>query len=321
MPNPRPVVHLVNPMWDAAGGSEWRTMELYRSLSRHGEVRIWSEYPVAPAVAAAVPVARIGPEHPTGGVLAIIGVYFEIGPWLRRARPSRVRLLVNTPNADQTHVRYLRLLGDTGVAPEVLYSSAELAARIGLPGAVERSMIDVARFRPDPELPVRERFTVGRASRDVAFKHHPEDPELYARLVAAGCDVRLMGATTLAGRCPPEVTLLPANAVDMPEFLRQLDCFYYRTDPTWFESYGRVVWEAMACGLPVVCERRGGYAELLRHGSDAFLFDTMEEALSLLGDLHADPALRASVGAEARRTIDRSYRDLEGELARSYFGE
>jgi hypothetical protein len=42
---------------------------------------------------------------------------------------------------------------------------------------------------------------------------------------------------------------------------------------------GRVVTEAMACGLPVVCHESGGYAEIIEHGRNGFLFDTQQEAL------------------------------------------
>ena len=96
------------------------------------------------------------------------------------------------------------------------------------------------------------------------------------------------------------VRLLSAGAEPAEQFLRSLDCFLYRTDPAWTEPWGRVVAEAMSCGLPVVCERRGGYTEFIEDGVDGFLFDTSAEALVILRRLRNDPALRVRVGAAAR---------------------
>lgn len=101
---------------------------------------------------------------------------------------------------------------------------------------------------------------------------------------------------------------MPARAQRSIEFLHSLDCFYYRSSDDWLEAFGRVVFEAMACGLPVVCGRRGGYADYIVHGVNGFLFDTCEQAVALIRTLSADPALRERVGRAARRTIEEIYR-------------
>jgi glycosyltransferase involved in cell wall biosynthesis len=104
----------------------------------------------------------------------------------------------------------------------------------------------------------------------------------------------------------PEVTLLPAGAQEPDVFLKGLDCFFYRTSDKYFEPSGRVVSEAMACGLPVVCHRRGGYSEYIEDRVDGFLFDTDAEAVEILLTLKADPALRKRVGQAARKKLDES---------------
>ena len=149
----------------------------------------------------------------------------------------------------------------------------------------------------------------GRLSRDVSRKHHPRDPYVYAALAAAGVDVRIMGGTCLRQRVVPELaeSLLPAGAVPAADFLRGLDCFYYRTGERILEAFGRVVFEAMACGLPVVCSRRGGYADYITHGVNGFLFDTEDEAIALILRLRDDPALRYRIGHAARRTVESLY--------------
>jgi glycosyltransferase involved in cell wall biosynthesis len=64
-----------------------------------------------------------------------------------------------------------------------------------------------------------------------------------------------------------------------------------------------VVVEAMACALPVVVGRNGGYRELIEHGANGFLFDTHREASDYLEALRADPALARRLGHAARATV------------------
>ena len=59
----------------------------------------------------------------------------------------------------------------------------------------------------------------------------------------------------------------------------------------------------MACGLPVVCHRRGDYVATIDHGRNGFLFDTDEEALQIVRR-PTNPALRASVGEAAREWVE-----------------
>ncbi|MDF2388862.1 glycosyltransferase family 4 protein, partial [Nostoc ellipsosporum NOK] len=68
-----------------------------------------------------------------------------------------------------------------------------------------------------------------------------------------------------------------------------------------------VVFEAMACGLPVVCHAHGGYVDHIRHGKNGFLFETTGQAAEILAELKADPERRASVGAQARQTVEQLF--------------
>jgi glycosyltransferase involved in cell wall biosynthesis len=103
------------------------------------------------------------------------------------------------------------------------------------------------------------------------------------------------------------VTLLPLFAQEPQVFLQSLHCFFYRTAPDFLEPSGRVVTEAMACGLPIVAHTHGGYAETIDHGRNGFLFDTQQEAFEILLRLKEDPALRASVGGAARETAEKIF--------------
>jgi glycosyltransferase involved in cell wall biosynthesis len=309
----RPVIHLINPMWDATGGSEWRTVELYRLLTGHAEVDIWSQHTPDRRLVDVVPIKRIDAEwslFPSAGTFVFVGAYFVPGIWWLKCRPRRTILVYNTDEQERlAKLRTILSLKDRQLV-EMVYSSQAIADLAGLPGTVQVSPIDLDRFSPEA---TRSRsgqpFTLGRLSRDVLQKHHPNDPALYRRLAASGCKVRVMGGTCLTDRLKDGdgIELLPAGAEPAEQFLRSLDCFLFRTAPTWFETFGRVIYEAMGCGLPVVCHRRGGYAADIRSGDNGFLFETDDEAFAITQRLESDRARARSIGQAARQSVERLY--------------
>ena len=72
--------------------------------------------------------------------------------------------------------------------------------------------------------------------------------------------------------------------------------------PSLAESFGLVVLEAMASGLPVVAARTGGVPELLREGHNGYSFTPGDEAGLVAGvqRLAADEKQRRRLGRAAR---------------------
>jgi glycosyltransferase involved in cell wall biosynthesis len=311
-------IHLINPLKNAAGGADLRTLHLYNELKDHAEVSLWSGHDVPPEIADKYPVKRIVPERfefPKTGTFVFVGARpsTRIGPWIRYASPRRTILVHNSDIAPWKFRNRLRHISNGGRRKvEVAYASELTKKSSGnYPGFVQASLIDLDRFVPAPTKKSSDSdfagFTVGRLSREDAFKHHPDDPALYRRLVDRGCRIRIMGPSPsleaqLGGI--ESVTLLPAYAQEAHLFLQGLDCFFYRTSEEFLEPSARVVTEAMACGLPVVCHNRGGYVEWIDDGRNGFLFETQREAFEILLGLKENPALRERVGKEARRTAE-----------------
>lgn len=301
-----PDVHLINPLEDHIGGSEQRTITLYHLLrSVHASrVCVWSTAQPHASIAAAVPVTvlnAVAGLFPKDGVLVFVGVYYEFGDWLQRASPERIVLIVNLydPSALAYAEHQLQRAGH--VQFELLFTSTALWRAMGERGRVLHSLIDPPQF--PLVLPVPRPFTLGRFSRDYAFKHHHEDVLIYQDVLARSGAVSLMGADSLQPKpkASAALTLLPAGSESAPQFLARLDCFFYRTD--WFETFGRVVHEAMCSGLAVLCHRTVGGAEHIQHGVNGLVFETTGEALDGLDQLRRDPAWRLKIGTAARETM------------------
>ena len=148
-----PTIHLVNPLWDAYGGSERRLVHLYDALKDEGRVRIWSEYPVAAQWAQEYPVKRIRPligSIPWGGTLVFIGIYFYVGGWIRLARPRRVVAVYNTfsPPCLEKFTARMKWAGRENI--EWVFASNALRTKSGLVGSVQESLIDLQEFLPPP---------------------------------------------------------------------------------------------------------------------------------------------------------------------------
>jgi len=120
----------------------------------------------------------------------------------------------------------------------------------------------------------------------------PLRPALEARVAALG----LTGRVTFDPGVP---------SAQMPTYLRRMDAVVLPslTRPNWKEQFGRILIEAMSCGVPVVGSDSGeiphviGAAGLIAREGDA------ADWRDKLARLAADPALRAALGRAGRERV------------------
>lgn len=76
--------------------------------------------------------------------------------------------------------------------------------------------------------------------------------------------------------------------------------------PSTTDTFGNVVLEAQACGLPVIVSDVGGPRDLVQHGKDGFVTKALDvgELAEAIRRLSEDPALRESMGSAARTRVE-----------------
>lgn len=311
-------LHIINPLSNPYGGSENRSLELFSICKRYGNTKLWTEEDSLPKEIRNREIRHIRPrrlQFPYKGNFLFVGTYFYIGRWLRFARPNRIIVLYNVPKVETLWNFLSRIKSlQSNCAIEVCFASQELKQLANLPGRVFPSPIDCKRFTPRKDNffdKMKKPFVVGRHSRDVIEKHHPDDPHLYRRLAQHGIRVRIMGGTVLADQLKDVsgIELLPAGAERAEDFLRTLDCFIYRTSPEWVEPFGRVIMEAMCSGLPVLCSGLGGFNEVIQHGVNGIIFSNNDEAIENILMLRTSSSMYATLASAARETCERLYSD------------
>jgi len=78
----------------------------------------------------------------------------------------------------------------------------------------------------------------------------------------------------------------------------------------------------MAAGLPVVASPIGINKEIVKHGWNGFLANSLDEWEKYLGILANDPELRTSLGNNGRQFVNENYRlEVAGELWKKIFKE
>lgn len=154
----------------------------------------------------------------------------------------------------------------------------------------------VAGFRP-----VKGHDVLLRAAAELATGA----PRLRIVLVGSGpleeALVRLAGELGLADR-----VVFAGRRRDVHDILPAFDL---KCLPSRFEAYPLAVMEAMAAGLPVVACDRGGLPEMVSDGEEGLLFRAGDHLAlaACLRRLLCDPALRARMGAAARRRAEREF--------------
>ena len=177
--------------------------------------------------------------------------------------------------------------------------------------------VDAASFRPDPSR--RAAWRSAHNFLDEIVLLHISTDFLRKGLWTLVRSLPLLPASVVlfvVGRENPSPYLALARELGVDRRIRfassanPLEDFYNGCDlyvfPTFYESFGLTLLEAMACARPVVCTRTAGASELMRDGHDAILLDRWDDPVELAAKISyaIDSAVGTSLGRAARQTAE-----------------
>jgi len=99
------------------------------------------------------------------------------------------------------------------------------------------------------------------------------------------------------------------SSTHMPGYYAQLDCLVLpsRTRPSWKEQFGRVLVEAMACGIPVIGSTCGELPNVIGDAGLTFPEEDVDALAARLRELMSNPALRETLAARGRARVLERY--------------
>ena len=99
------------------------------------------------------------------------------------------------------------------------------------------------------------------------------------------------------------------DSIQMPQYYRKLDVLALpsRTRPNWMEQFGRVLVEAMACGVPVVGSTSGEIPNVIGDAGLIFQEDNVTQLRRQLLRLQQQPDLRRKLGERGRQRVLAQY--------------
>ena len=82
---------------------------------------------------------------------------------------------------------------------------------------------------------------------------------------------------------------------------------YRRSLANWREQFGRILVEAMACGIPVIGSTCGEIPRVIGDAGLVFQEGNVAQLAERLGELNGDPQLRVALGRLGRERVLRNF--------------
>jgi glycosyltransferase involved in cell wall biosynthesis len=184
-----------------------------------------------------------------------------------------------------------------------------LTTATGRPTYLMQRGIDVSLFSPDRRRREGDEFVIGFVGRLSPEKHVRLLADVERRLRECGIsNYRFLIVGDGSERAWLKENLKQADfpgvlsGVALAEAYANMDAFVF---PSETDTFGNVVLEAMASGVPVIVSKSGGPKFLVQPGKNGYVAREFEEFVDALMDLRTHPSLHARMSRGARATAMR----------------
>ena len=184
-----------------------------------------------------------------------------------------------------------------------------LEARTGRPSHLMLRGVDTALFSPERRARDDDEFIVGYVGRLSAEKNVRLLVDLERRLTEEGiANYRFLVVGEGSERAWLRTNLRRADlpgllrGVPLAEAYAEMDVFVF---PSETDTYGNVITEALASGLPAIVSAKGGPKFLVREGMDGFVAADVAGFAAAVMTLYRDRSRLARMKASAREAAER----------------
>ncbi|MCR6112297.1 glycosyltransferase [Bacillus sp. A301a_S52] len=159
------------------------------------------------------------------------------------------------------------------------------------------------RYTREEGSPIR----IGRHSRDQYVKWPESREKMMLTYPTEGpYEIHVLGGAKspkkVLGKLPTNWNVKEFGEESPQSFLKRLDVFVYYTHSDWVEAFGRVIFEAMAAGVPVVIEPK--YKDLF---GEAAIYAEPEEVLEAIEKLMSQPERYEAQVEKAKQYVDEHF--------------
>ena len=237
--------------------------------------------------------ARAGEEEP-GFRSRAEGEVISSADWVTASTPHEAEAMTELYDAPRDRVKIVHCGVDTSLFRPL--DAEDSRRRLGLNG--EKVALYVGRIEPLKGVEFLLRIA-SCVDGDVPFKllivgGDPETEQEPRRLAEMAARLGLGDVVEFVGRVPRHTLAGYFSAADV--------CVV----PSYYESFGLVALEAMACGAPVVATRVGGLPWVVKHGQNGYLLPWRcpERFADTLSMIFFNDSLRDSLSRAALETAD-----------------